>query len=400
MASGLEVNEVTAGAEQLPGASEPAATEFADRLRRLAVRILPKMYCPREHLFVHHLQRYPTGVAPEGTSVRYTATVLIALADMPEDVGRGILAGQSPDDVCDLLLRGIGQSQDAGEVALVLWAAAAIGHPNLSSAAERLAAMFSGGNVFPTVELAWALTALSAAGPDSGREGIRGRIAVELLSRFREESGLFACSSIAARQARAHFLGHVACFADQVYPIQALSEYHRTTGWNEALEAASRCARKICELQSPEGQWWWHYDVRTGRIVERYPVYSVHQDAMAPMALFALRDAGGPDHVDAVARGLQWLANPPEIDVPLIDWEQDLIWRKVARREPGKLTRGLQAVASRVHPRLRAPLVDHIFPPDAVDYETRPYHMGWILYAWCERRTRALWEGSPTPIGA
>ena len=41
----------------------------------------------------------------------------------------------------------------------------------------------------------------------------------------------------------------------------------------------------------PHGQWWWHYDVRDGSVVERYPVYSVHQHAMAPMAL--LRPARG-----------------------------------------------------------------------------------------------------------
>ena len=64
----------------------------------------------------------------------------------------------------------------------------------------------------------------------------------------------------------------------------------------------------------------------------------------------------------------------------LIDDGAGLIWRKVARREPGKLSALLQAAASRLHPRLRVPGLDLLFPP-AIDYEDRPYHLGWVLHA-------------------
>jgi hypothetical protein len=66
----------------------------------------------------------------------------------------------------------------------------------------------------------------------------------------------------------------------------------------------------------------------------------------------------------------------------LIDESAGLIWRKVARREPPKLSRFAQAAASRLHPALRAPGLDTLFPPCAVDYEDRPYHLGWLLHAW------------------
>ena len=107
---------------------------------------------------------------------------------------------------------------------------------------------------------------------------------------------------------------------------------------------------------------------------------------MAPMALFDLQDAGGGDYGAAIDRGVSWLLAPPEIPGSLVDRERGVIWRKVARREPGKLTRSLQAAASRLHPRLRAPGVDWVFPAGKVDYESRPYHMGWLLYAWPARR--------------
>ena len=92
-------------------------------------------------------------------------------------------------------------------------------------------------------------------------------------------------------------------------------------------------------------------------MIERYPVYAVHQDAMGPMALFALQDACGRDHREAVTRSMDWLVEPPELEYSLIDTEAGLIWRKVARREVWRIVRRTQALASRVHPRLRMPAV-------------------------------------------
>ena len=92
-------------------------------------------------------------------------------------------------------------------------------------------------------------------------------------------------------------------------------------------------------MQGDAGQWWWHYDVRTGGVVEDYPVYSVHQHAMAPMVLLDLREAGGVDHVPAIARGLAWLRTHPETRGELLDDRSGVIWRKVGRREPRKAVR-------------------------------------------------------------
>lgn len=107
---------------------------------------------------------------------------------------------------------------------------------------------------------------------------------------------------------------------------------------------------------------------------------------MAPLALFALDAAGGPAFDRAVERGLAWLQAAQELrGGSLIDAETGTIWRKVARREPGKAARYLQAAASALHPRLRVPALDALFPPRSIDYEDRPYHWGWLLYAWAGR---------------
>jgi hypothetical protein len=36
------------------------------------------------------------------------------------------------------------------------------------------------------------------------------------------------------------------------------------------------------------------------------------------------------------------------------------------------------------------PGINRIFHPNQVDYESRPYHMGWILLAWPSAKTDAM----------
>jgi len=373
-------------AEQPEAAPGSLAGSVAE-LRRLALSALQRMYRPEQHLFAFRLRRVAGADVLEGVSGRYTAMVLLALArEVPEEVTR-ILAGHGLADAYARLSGQAEQADDLGEVALTLWAARVLDQP-AESVLARLRELDPIDGSHPTVELSWVLTALSAVGRELGATDLRDAVAQRLLASFHHEAGLFPHWPVGGRPARLR--AHVACFADLVYPIQALSHYHRATGNARALEVAQRCAQRMCELQGPAGQWWWHFDVRTGRVLEKFPVYAVHQDAMAPMALFALQDAGGPEFDAAAERGMSWLLHAPELDGSLVDHEAGVIWRKVARHEPGKLTRSLQAVASRAHPAWRVPGVDGVFPPGKIDFETRPYHMGWLLYAWSQERVDRL----------
>ena len=97
-------------------------------------------------------------------------------------------------------------------------------------------------------------------------------------------------------------------FADQVYPIQALARLHGSADDPEALAVAEAITRVIIAAQGASGQWWWHYDSRTGKVVEGYPVYTVHQHANGPYGTANLADAGSENHLDAICSGLRWLA--------------------------------------------------------------------------------------------
>src|SRR5581483_11510018 len=335
------------------------------------------MYQPEDQTFVFRVRLTPDGIAPEGVSRRYTAITLIGLAEEEESIVTKVLAGTSRKAVCDRLVQDVGQSENLGDVALLLWAAYTLGYSDPTPIRKRLFQLQPVERVHPTVEVAWALAAL-CYDSHSSSDGVRQALAERLLSAFDERAGIFP-----------HMLGggtnglrsHVACFADLVYPVHALSSYVKLTGDRKARDDALQCANLFCRKQGPEGQWWWHYDWRTGDVIETYPVYAVHQDAMAPMALFAVEEATGQSFVHHIKRGLEWLARSPELGGgSLVDDDVHMIWRKVARKEPRKMTRTLQALTSRLHPRLRAPGVDKVFPAGAVEYEDRPYHLGWLFY--------------------
>ncbi|HVQ78203.1 MAG TPA: hypothetical protein VMT79_21990 [Candidatus Binatia bacterium] len=371
---------------------EPAG-ELMARLRPLALRSLGRMYRPDERLFVFRVRAAGRDVVAEGLSRRYSAISVIGMAEDESVKARAVLGGHDLHDVCGRLMSDVSRLVKPGDVALILWAAAAAGYADRQWARDRLVELAPAEGAYQTVPVAWSLAAL-CADAEAPVGDLRERLARRLMRACSSISGIFP-----------HGLGeeggglraHVACFADLVYPVHALALYHRLTGDPEAARVATRCAEQFCRRQGPDGQWWWHYDRRTGAVVEGYPVYAVHQDAMAPMALFALGAATSVDYSAPIARGLAWLARSPELrGGSLVDEAADLIWRKVARREPGKLSRYAQAMVSSVHAGMRVPGLDLVFPPVTVDREDRPYHLGWLLYAWPARRV-AAWRGDVGP---
>jgi hypothetical protein len=172
-----------------------------------------------------------------------------------------------------------------------------------------------------------------------------------------------------------------------VYPIQALAGLHASADDPASLAAAQACADRICALQGPAGEYWWHYDARTGGLVEEYPVYSVHQYAMAPMALLDLAESSCGVPADAVGRGLAWLARRDNAEPMVLD-DAGLVWRKVYRGDPRKLVRAVNGLATRVRPGLRLGPARRLFPPVGVDRECRPYEFGWLLFTWLGRLPR------------
>src|SRR2546423_850403 len=263
-------------------AADPAAARLVERLVMLAVRGLPLMALPSgEYAFSRYAS--DTGTELRGRSLRYTAIVALGTRFLAEADQYSALGRRTSYDLTGQLVESLDRVTDLGDAALVCWAAAEHAHPDLARALDRLAEVdFDPEAPRPVAEAAWALSALVAA---ARRYDVADRLTAarrRLLAGRHPRGALFGPAT--GPGVLPWHRRRVACFADQVYPVQALARLHALYGDPEALDAADACARRVCELQGAAGQWWWHYDAPTGAVVERYPVYSVHQHAMAPMA--------------------------------------------------------------------------------------------------------------------
>ena len=352
-----------------------------DTLLRVAVSGLPSMH--RKGVFGHTLRSVRSGSQwgeqLEGDNLRYAAIVALGLNCVPEEMQQQILGFGNAAELAQTTALRAESASDIGAVALAAWAAGEVGQYHPSELFLKLRDRLAADVPIATVDCAWALTAALAGWRFGHTWEVAGLAHKKLLSGW---SGSGAFPHMLPPSAAGRLRAHIGSFADQVYPIQALARLHATLDDRDALAVADACAERICALQGEHGQWWWHYDARNGAVAEGYPVYSVHQHAMAPMAMLELREAGGKDHLAAIVKGLAWLDERPETSAQLVNSAKGVIWRKVARREPNKAVRAVAAVTTAISPGMRIPGLDILFPPTRIDYECRPYELGWLLYAW------------------
>jgi len=358
---------------------DPRSAALVERLLRMSVRALPQARVAGEFAFTLAAARRPDGgwqVHPTGRSPRYGAIAALGLMRLPEQDQRVVLGGERCHDFVGRLAKRLEWMTNRSDVALLCWAAVEADHGELPHALERLAELDRQDDPVAVVAAALVVTALVAVRRSADVEQHLAAARDRLLAARR------AVYPHMVRGTTSWYRSHVGSFADQVYPVQALARLHGSADDPEALAAAESVAAAMCRAQGEAGQWWWHYDSRTGGVIEGYPVYSVHQHAMAPMALQDLADAGGQDRLEAICRGLRWLARPPETSEDLILDEPPVVWRKVARRDRRKVVRGLRAASTRLRPGMRLPALDRVFQPGPVDHECRPYELGWLLLAW------------------
>src|SRR5690606_8658542 len=101
--------------------------------------------------------------------------------------------------------------------------------------------------------------------------------------------------------------------------------------------------------------------------------------------------------IDLVASSLRYAL--PICTGSMVDENENVIWRKAGRRELKKVARGISAATTAIYPGFTHPGLDTIFPPTRLDYECRPYELGWLLYAWLSggtvRRLEPTGSGKP-----
>ena len=349
-----------------------AAPRDPDALVAFALESLRPMELP-SGLFCHHRARGEE--APLGESVRYTLMVLLGLhqaetggRDHGFDLERTWKAAEGRLGAAELV---------PGDLGLFLWAAAVGGRNGADDLAQRLerALPAAGGLVAREgMELAWVVqgAALQIANGAGAAHERHLRQALDVLLRNQARSGLLHHSGSGRRRRFPNF-------ATQIYSVLALATVARLGLDERALPAARRIADRLLELQLADGGWPWLYDARSGRIVERYEVYSVHQHGMAPMGLLPLADVADEErYAEAARRGLDWIHGRNELAVDMVDADEGLIYRSIRRRKP------LDRIALYANTAAAAAIGRPVVGAGGLELFdiTCSYELGWLVYAW------------------
>ena len=347
--------------------------EIAARVRELeafALERLPSMRLS-DGAFCHEVTA--PGLEPRGRSLRYT---LICLLGLQRARQAGLEVPVETNALLRLAVEEVGApDMTPGDLGLLAWADARAGGQWRDKVAFTLHGRLGAG--FPDLEgleLSWIVIGAAEARADLLLDDALTR----QLARIDGASGLFRHRD-SGRRAR------FPNFATQIYGVLALSVAVRH-GRGEALAPARRAADRLLELQRPDGGWPWIFDTRKGTVVEPYEIYSVHQDAMAPMALQELSEVSGdPRYRDAALRGVDWVFGRNDLGRAMLDREAGILYRSIRRR------RGLDRALLYANTALAtagAKGIAHSGGPLEINPADRPYHLGWVLEAWAGREPR------------
>lgn len=349
-------------------------------LNSLALRSLVSLLDENAMLFARRITVTEDGLARQGTSRRGTMIALLGLQRLAES---GVTEERfDTASIRDAVWGDTSWIKSLADLGLLTWFTAVCQPERLQVLLESFnfgeaLENYPDGQHASTTSLAWFLTGIGHA-----RLAYPGKlpdltdVAVEtyhLLLDNQSENGIFGHAA-APRFLRDAFCRRLGTFADQIYSIYALSTFARAFHIEEPLGPTLDCAKSLCALQGEMGQWWYLYDKNACRVVNRYPVFSFHQDGIAPAALFALEDALGQSFQSSILKGLSWISGGNELANDLRDSERNLIWDCIQPRR--ELTKYWEAALSFIRI-TREPQSERL----QIRYESRPNHFGWLLYA-------------------
>lgn len=363
-----------------PSLTEPVA--LVGRMVPFALQHLPAtrhpsgIYCFDVDFAARHLLR--------GESVRYSLMVLLGLQ-------RADAAGHDVPDLDALWATCLDRRAEftAGDHGLALWAGQRRDGAASGDLLRGLRALVPDDDALaPLVgmEIGWLAVGLARA-VTSGVKGAERHLAQvrRELERRRSRSGLYRHHG--GRGPRQHLPN----FATQIYTLLALATLAGSDLDADAREHAEALAAVLLRSQLPGGAWPWLFDSERGSVVERYEIYSVHQDAMAPMALIEMSDlTGDRQYLDAAVAGLAWSHGANELGVDLFDETTGFAHRSIRRRRPwDRAALALNCAAVRTVGRA---VIDG--SPVELNRTCRPYHLGWILEAWAGRESLLTSDGT------
>lgn len=198
-----------------------------------------------------------------------------------------------------------------------------------------------------------------------------------LLSNYLAPSNLFFNSP---REPRGRF----SSFATQTYLTLASYCYGDFACDEKAISIANNATKKLIALQGPNGEWPWFFDSNTGRVLDYYEVYSVHQYGMAPAFLEWAERLGLPEARDALTKGFRWVLGENQLSIPMIIPELSLSIRSQVRK--GELNTKRWRVLRAIRNAGLGFNGELVAPENVVlRWECRSYELGWILWSFGKR---------------
>jgi hypothetical protein len=354
-----------------------------DPLINFVLRGLENCWMPQDQRWSHiyHLdgRPVPNESIPE-SDVFYSLNVLLGMSRVNNAHALGYDLDAIFDDCAHHLL-----TLDVKKYAygMALWTSAQMGRdlPNeVSDGIDTILRDRSNWLAFRAQDLGLILTGLTARVKAGDRHwaDLLPPLFERLVERHSCDTGLFYEGGGSIRR-------RFATFATQTYLTIACYAYFEHSGDKRALTLANACVEKLISLQGPQGEWPWFYHVPSGRVVDFYEVYSVHQDGMAPAFLEHAEQHGVPGATDALRLGFNWIFGANQLGEDMLRPELGMIVRSHMRRGEAnsKLQRlvrsGLGAMTNRTA-RLTDP--QHL----TLRLECRSYHLGWVLWSFGQRR--------------
>ena len=335
-----------------------------------AMRLADGMYC---------VEITAGEMRPRGRSVRYSAIVALGLLQAQ---AAGYPVGDDLDGLIDMIIaHAASPALTPGDLGLLLWLncrARRDRAPELIAHLDRRLRDRGGLAARDGMELAWiAIGACECVhdGIADAAEPVLRLARAELRARSGSPSGLLLHRRVGRRRRFPNF-------ATQIYGTLALTILGRRCD-EEALMMAQRVADAVLEHQRQDGGWPWLFDADRGQVIEPYEIYSVHQDAMAPMGLLDLYEATTERRYrEAAIRGLNWVYGANELRTPMLDLARGMLYRSIRRKRPAdRVMLLLNSALAYTRRQLDATRVI----PLEINATDRPYHLGWVLEAWCGR---------------
>lgn len=169
----------------------------------------------------------------------------------------------------------------------------------------------------------------------------------------------------------------------QFHALTALCQLQRADRADTAAEPAGRLLSALLDIQREDGSWPGVVDPVRGEAAALYPVFTVTQVAIAPIALRISREIGLPGETEAASSAaIAWADGNNRLGFDLVHEKEARLDRAIMpRRKPGAVSRGFTSAARRLRGRLPEPdRTDLILDPEVSSED-----LGWVLEAWAGR---------------